>query len=125
MRRGRVWCVLVVLMATLFPVTAHGAGHAAKKTGGHIDYIGSDGNVYVAQPDGTGKQALTSDATRETPYAQPQWSSSGTRILALRYAQGLQAFQKMATAGLYMISLSGGAHQLVSNVPRGFAWAPD
>jgi hypothetical protein len=37
----------------------------------------------------------------------------------------LQAFQKMATAGLYLIAPTGGSRQLVSNVPRGFAWAPD
>jgi Tol biopolymer transport system component len=117
--------MLAALVLALLPGGIAGASHPAKQSSGHIAYVGSDGNVYVVQPDGTGKSALTADGTRDTPYALPQWSPNGTGILALRYVEGLQAFKKMATAGLYLISPTGGSRQLVSNVPRGFAWAPD
>lgn len=128
MRRGRLRYALAALVAALVPVGAHGAhgaSHLAGRPSGRIAYVGSDGNLFVVQPDGTGKIALTSDGSKDLPYAQPEWSPTGAGILALRYAQGLQAFQHMGATGLYLVSPSGGARQLVVNIPRGYAWAPD
>ena len=92
--------------------------------GGRVAYVGADGNVYVAGRDGSGKRALTSDGTTASPYAALTWSPSGTGLLALRYAFGLQAV-KSPVVGLWLVSSSGGSRRLAPAIPRGFAWAPD
>lgn len=42
--------------------------------------LGDDGNIYTVGPDGSGQQALTSDATREHLYRQPTWAPSAERV---------------------------------------------
>ena len=126
--RGIAALLLALPVATAHgasAATAHGASYAkARGTAGRIVYVGADGNLYLIQPDGTGKRALTTDATATSPYAEPAWSASGAGILAIRFGLGLQAI-KASTTGLWLASPSGGARQLLGNVPRGFAWAPD
>ena len=43
-------------------------------------FIGSDGNVYSADPDGQRVLALTQDASPTRLYSQPTWSPAGERI---------------------------------------------
>ena len=126
--RRRMTCGAAVLLLALLPAVAHGADHATTHRpgtgGGRIAYVGNDGNLYLVQRDSTGKRALTTDATITTAYVKPAWSPTGEGILALRFATGLQSLHS-STAGLWLVSPSGGSHQLLPNVPRGFAWTPD
>ena len=40
----------------------------------------TDGNLYIASPDGKERFALTDDASRRRVYGQPTWSPDGERI---------------------------------------------
>lgn len=125
MVRGLIACGVAALLLALPIGGVYGAGHpAGRHSSGRIVYVGNDGNLYLIAPDGTGRRALTTDATQPTAYVAPTWSPSGQGILALRFARGLGA-ANAATAGLWLVSPSGGARQLLTSVPRGFAWAPD
>ncbi len=97
----------------------------APSISGHITYVGANGNIFVARPDGTDKRALTNNGPTDPAYNGPLSSSKGAGILAVRFAAGLGAFKGSDTAGLWLISQSGGTRRLSSNVSRGYAWTPD
>ncbi|MCZ7570608.1 MAG: hypothetical protein M5U01_18745 [Ardenticatenaceae bacterium] len=42
--------------------------------------LGDDGNIYTVSPDGSDRQALTTDATTDHTYRQPTWSPSAERV---------------------------------------------
>ncbi len=42
--------------------------------------LGSDGNIYTVNPDGTDRFSLTSDASTSKQYLQPTWSPDAKRI---------------------------------------------
>jgi len=97
----------------------------APSISGHITYVGANGNIFVARPDGTDKRALTNNGPTDPSYNAPLSSPTGAGILAVRFATGLGAFKGSDTAGLWLIAQSGGARRLSPNVSRGYAWTPD
>ena len=98
---------------------------SAPAIGGHIAYVGANGNVFVARPDGTDKRALTNNGASDPSYNAPLLSPKGTDILATRFATGLGAFKGSDTSGLWLVPSSGATRRLTPNVPRGYAWMPD
>ena len=98
---------------------------ATSRVTGHIAYVGANGNIFVARPDGTDKRALTNNGTTDPSYNAPLLSSKGGDILAVRFATGLGAFKGSDTAGLWLVPSSGSVRRLTTDVPRGYAWTPD
>jgi len=70
------------------------------------DTTGTDNDIYVVRPDGTGLRRLTSTPSRIEFWAT--WSSDGKEIL----------FQDDSTGKLKAISLHDGTERLVSTSPR-------
>ena len=73
--KGRV--ALIFALLALFGVQAAGAQAAS------IAYIGSEGDVWLASPDGEIRHRLTSNATAESRYRSPSQTNDG-RVVALR-----------------------------------------
>lgn len=117
--------LLAPLSVLSVPITVRTQSASAPRVAGHIAYVGPNGNIYEARPDGAGTRALTSDGSAASPYAKPLWSTNGSALLAIRFATGLGAFRSSGPAGLWLISTSGGARRLTTDVPRGYAWASD
>jgi hypothetical protein len=97
---------------------------ATPSISGHITYVGANGNIFVARPDGTDKRALTNNSPTDPAYNAPLSSPKGDGILAVRFAAGLAAFKGSDTAGLWLVSQAG-ARRLSPNVSRGYAWTAD
>ncbi len=97
---------------------------SATRMGGHIAYVGANGNIFVVRPDGTDKRALTNTGATDPTFNAPLLSSKGD-VLAVRFAAGLGAFKGSDTSGLWLVPSSGAARRLTTNVPRGYAWTPD
>jgi TolB protein len=79
---------------------------------------GTDGNIYLASPDGAQRFALTSDAAASRIYAQPSWSADGTRI----------AWSKIDRRGSALVtSRFDGSQRSEARVPFApfyIAWSP-
>lgn len=48
--------------------------------GNRLLVLGTDGNLFTVNPDGTARLSLTTDASRTRSYAQATWSPSGAKI---------------------------------------------
>lgn len=92
-RAGGILAVLVVLLAGCSPLLlreqaqrlllrprAADAGIPPASPGNRILLQGTDGNLYIASPDGKERFALTNDASRRRAYGQPTWSPDGEHI---------------------------------------------
>jgi hypothetical protein len=64
---------------------------------GLIAYAGTDGNIWVINPDGTGRRRITNDGTPDVSYGRPKWSPDG-RMLA--FSRGGSFTQ--APVGIYV-----------------------
>ena len=49
-------------------------------SGNRLLVLGTDGNLFTVNPDGTAPFSLTTDASRTRSYAQASWSPSGAKI---------------------------------------------
>jgi outer membrane protein assembly factor BamB len=85
-------CLLVV--AALVGATARGldatdaaplAPRLQDEEAGLIAFAGTDGNIWVTDPEGRTPRQVTVDGTLERPYTRPRWSPDGR---ALVFAQG-------------------------------------
>jgi hypothetical protein len=45
-----------------------------------IAYAGDDGNIWLTQPDGTGRRAVTEGGSHDAPFLQPRWSADGKEL---------------------------------------------
>lgn len=91
--------------------------------GNRLLVVGVDGNIYTVNPDGSGRFALTDDASSGKQYLQPTWSSNGERIAWSE----VETTDGDATSRLVM-SAHDGSGRATSEVP--FApfylyWSPD
>ena len=93
LRVGGLLAVLIVLLAGCSPALlreqaqrlvlrspAVEAGTPPADPGNQILLQGTDGNLYIASPDGKERFALTTDASRLRAYGQPTWSPDGEHI---------------------------------------------
>jgi Tol biopolymer transport system component len=97
---------------------------------GKIAYIGTDGNIYVSDPDGENKTAITSDAgspdSREVIYQLPTWSRRGQQ-LAFLGVHDLQAPQFTIRVWATDVSTPALVETFLSEtaLPIYLYWAPD
>lgn len=93
LRVGGLLAVLIVLLAGCSPALlreqaqrlalrppAVEAGTPPADPGNQILLQDTDGNLYIASPDGKERFALTTDASRLRAYGQPTWSPDGEHI---------------------------------------------
>ena len=109
----------VVALAAALSLTA-----AAPAAADSISYV-KDGNVWIANPDGTGQYQVTTNATAERPYRSPSQADDGTivashgeEIVRLRQNnQELSRFNPPAT--------TDSAGQPIDGVPQDISVSPD
>ncbi len=85
--------------------------------------LGQDGNIYTIKPDGSGKVAITDDASRLHQYNQPTWSPDGKQIV---YTE-VDSRSSMPRTRLIASQLNGkGKRQIeLPFAPFYFFWSPD
>lgn len=76
------------LLAPFVFLPDNGAGTTPSSEGGSIApgdnwiaYTGADGNIWLMQPDGSGKRQITTDASETHTYTGVQWSHDGTMLV--------------------------------------------
>lgn len=72
----RVRALLIPVLAAL--LAAPSAAHAA---GGSITYVGSDGNVWLATPDGSRTKRVTTNASASLSYRSPSAADDGSVVV--------------------------------------------
>jgi Tol biopolymer transport system component len=81
------FCLTCLCLCTLLLSSCVQPLPPSASTAGQLAYIGSDGNVYVTDPNGWGKQAITTDATvaaegNGRSYHRLAWSPDGQLAFA-------------------------------------------
>jgi Tol biopolymer transport system component len=116
--------VIVVLLASLVVLAPAGSARAAfPGANGKIAY--SFFQIWVVNPDGTGKTRLT-DPTAEFNDIMPAWSPDGARLAFVRHCVDTD----LCTGDdIYVMDANGGSQTLISNAPNASsvepAWSPD
>jgi Tol biopolymer transport system component len=103
------------------------------QSSGLIGYIGSDGNVYIVDPDGGNKKSITNDANPSPPsgetarfYQQPTWSPDGQYIAFLGFHSSTEG---AGDGSLYTAAADGSelveAFTSKEFLPFYLYWTPD
>lgn len=72
---------LARLLATpIAPAASDATTAALPPSSNRLLVLGTDGNLFTVNPDGTAPFSLTTDASRTRSYAQASWSPSGAKI---------------------------------------------
>lgn len=85
-----------------------------------IAYVGSDKNVWLSGPNGSGQRRVTQDASESSVYSQPKWSPTGD---LLAFARGSSQY-RLDTLLLLDVTKSE-PPVVIAKIDRGFDWSPD
>jgi TolB protein len=113
----------VVKAASPVPTAAPAEGApGAPGFPGQLLVQANDGNIYAIRPDGTGRQALTTDAGAAHHYRQATWSFDGSRAAWAEYDPS-----GTAQAGLWTSQADGTdrTHVETAAAPFYISWSPD